>query len=219
MRNLNISLFTVALLAGCVATGPVSTSVEHKGSITLVHHRQHVGNKSVDHLEAINSKGIVSQAVVEVYEIGRLPDGHGGMSEAHRYYHVAQSPAFDLRLPPKSNTAASGPRTVYTAPNYSPPPKDQRINDAVAEAQQAKQKLDEAKNNIEKRLAEDNNLRGELDQVQQQNQALQQQLDAAMATPQRSPKAPPETDAQKAAQNATTATDLQRWGQMVQGQP
>ena len=69
--------------------------------------------------------------------------------------------------------------------------------------------------NIEKRLAEDNNLRGELQEVKDQNQQLTDQLSAAMNTPKRE-KPAAETDAQKAAESATAVSDLQKWGQQVQ---
>jgi hypothetical protein len=207
-------LTLVVALSGCAASGPTSTSVEHKGSITLVHHRQHVGNKSVDHLEAINAKGVVSSAVVEVYDIGRLPRPDGGMDEAHRYYRVAESPHWNLNLPTKSGTNGRGPKTVTTPPTYSPVPPDQRVADAVADAREAKEKLDKARDDIQKRLSEDNNLRGELEQAQSDNQALQDKLNAAFHTTGK-PSPTPETDAQKAAQ--TSASDLQRWGASIGG--
>ena len=215
LRNLGISVLAVCLIAGCANQPHESLSVEHKGKVTIVHHRSRTANGARDKIEAISPNGVVSQAVVEVYDIGRLPDGHGGMNEAHRYYRVAQTPTFDLRLPSKSSTRASGPKTVFTPPNYSPAPKDQRINDAVAEAKEAKAKLDEARKNIEKRLAEDNNLRGQLQEVKDQNQQLTDQLAAAMNTPKRE-KPAPETDAQKAAESTTAVSDLQKWGQQVQ---
>jgi len=196
---------TAALLAGC-ASSPVTTTVEHKGKITLVHHRQRVGTGAVDKIEAINSKGVVTTAEVHVYDIGRYVDGSGNIHEAHKVYREVQSQRPNLMLPTR---VTGGPRTVATQPTYVPPPKDQRIGDAVAAAQEAKDKLDKARKNIEDRLAEDNSLRGELQQVESEKQQLQDQLNAAMATPQRSPQ-PTQTEAQKAAESATS--ELAKWG-------
>jgi hypothetical protein len=206
-----VSLFSLAVLAGC-ASSPQVVSVEKKGSVTLVHHRQHFGNKSIDHLEAINAKGVVSQATVEVYDIGRLPDGNGGMREAGRYYRVGQSSHFDLRLPERNGFKATGPKTVFTPPNYSPTPKDQRINDAVAEAKAAKDRLDKASEQIQQRLKDDNVLKGQLQEEVEANQKLQDQLSAAMATP----KKPEPSDAQKAAESSIDP--LAQWGQKVSNQ-
>jgi hypothetical protein len=214
ISRLNLSISFALCLAGCAST-PVSVTTEHKGKVTIVHHRQRAGNGAVDRIEAIAANGTVSQAEVHVYDLGRMPDGNGGMNEAHRYYRVVQSEHWNTNLPRANSTKASGPKTVFTPPNYSPTPKDQRIEDAVTEAKEAKAKLDEARKNIEKRLAEDNNLRGELQQVQDQNQQLTNQLAAAMNTPKRE-KTQVETDAQKAAESATAVSDLQKWGQQVQ---
>jgi hypothetical protein len=209
-QTLSISLFTVALLAGCASAPHESVSIEKKGKTTIIHHRSLVGNGARDRIEAISPSGVVTTAEVHVYDLGRYVDGSGGVHEAHRYYRTLQSERPNLMLPQR---VSGGPRTSYAPPNYVPPPQDQRINDAVAEAKEAKQKLDDAKDKIEKRIAEDNNLRGELDQVQQQNQALQAQLDASMS-PQRTAK-PAQTDAEKAAESATATSDLQKWGQTV----
>jgi hypothetical protein len=211
MRHITTSLLTVALLAGC-ASSPESVTVEKKNGVTLVHHRQRVGDGAVDRIEAINAKGVVTTAEVHIYDIGRYVDSSGSIHEAHRLYRTVQSERPNLMLP---KTVSAGPRTVYTPPNYVPAPQDQRISDAVAEAKAAKEKLDDARQNIEKRLAEDNNLRGQLDEIQTQNAALQAQLDAAMATPARQRQAP-ETDAQKAAESATNVDALTAWGKQVQ---
>lgn len=127
-------------------------------------------------------------------------------------YRVVQYARPNLMLPKR---VSGGQRTVYTPPTYSPPPADQRINDAVAEAQEAKKKLDDARGKIEKRLAEDNNLRGQLQEVEDQNAALNEQLHDAMST-QHSAKSAPQTDAEKAAQNAVDP--LVSWGNSLQGQ-
>ena len=110
------------------------------------------------------------------------------------------------------SATSSGPKTVYTPPNYVPPAKDQRINDAVAEAQAAKQRLDDASKRLNDRLAEDNTLAEQLQEARNQNQALQDKLNAAMATPQHTPNQT-KTDAEKAAEGDASA--LQIWGQQV----
>jgi hypothetical protein len=57
-------------------------------------------------------------------------------------YRVAQSSHPLLMLP--KGTHSSGPKTVYTPPNYTPMPNDQRINDAIVETKKAKDKLEAA---------------------------------------------------------------------------
>jgi hypothetical protein len=82
---------------------------------------------------------------------------------------------------------------VYTPPNYVPPPKDQRINDAITQAKQAKAELEAAAKKVADRLKEDNNLRGELPAQIDENQRLQDQINAGFATPQH--PATPQSDA------------------------
>jgi hypothetical protein len=89
VSSLAISL-AVVLVAGCAST-PESVTTEHKGKVTIVHHRRRTNNGLVDKIEAINPNGLVTQAEVHVYDIGRLPHGDDGVDEAHRYYRVAQS--------------------------------------------------------------------------------------------------------------------------------
>ena len=116
-----------ALLTSCASAQKETITVEKKkGGVTVVHHRAKTSYGARDRIEAINAKGVVTQAEVKVYDVGRMPDGHGGMREAGRYYRIVKSPTFDLRLPSKSSNLASGPKTVFTPPNYSPPPNDQR---------------------------------------------------------------------------------------------
>ena len=214
VSNLVISLGLVSI-AGCAAT-PESITTEHKGKVTVIHHRRRTNNGLVDKIEAVNPSGLVTQAEVHVYDIGRLPHGQYGMDEAHRYYRVVQSQGLNLMLP--QGTHPTGPRTVYTPPNYVPPPKDQRITDAIAQAKEAKEKLEAAARQVEDRLKEDNNLRGELQAQIAENQRLQEQINAGFATPQHSPTATPTplSDAEKAAQAAVDP--LIQWGQKVDGQ-
>jgi hypothetical protein len=183
VSNFVISLGIVSI-AGCAAT-PESITTEHKGKVMVIHHRRRTNNGLVDKIEAINPNGLVTQAEVHVYDIGRLPHGQYGMDEAHRYYRVVQSQRLNLMLP--QGTHPTGPRTVYTPPNYAPPPKDQRITDAITQAKEAKEKLEAAAKQVEDRLKEDNNLRGELQAQIDENRRLQEQINAGFATPQHSP--------------------------------
>jgi hypothetical protein len=209
-RNFIISSLAVLSLAGC-ASGPESVTTEHKGKVTLVHHRRRTSNGLVDKIEAISAKGVVTQAEIHVYDVGRLPHGDNGMDEAHRYYRVVQSERPNLMLP--KGTQPTGPKTVFTPPNYIPAPKDQRINDAFAEAKKAKEKLEAAAAQVQDRLKEDNNLRGELQAEIDENQRLQDQINAGFYTPQHE-KLAPQTEAQKAAESAIDP--LVQWGQKVE---
>ena len=206
--NLATSL-ALALLAGCAST-PESVTTEHKGRVVIVHHRRRTNSALVDRIEAINPSGVVTLAEVHVYDIGRLPHGDNGIDEAHRYYRIVQSERPNLMLP--KATHSTGPRTVYTPPNYVPPAKDQRINDAVAEAKAAKEKLEAAEKQLQERLRQDNNLRGELQAQIDENQRLQDQINAGMNTPKHTQPAP-KTEAQKAAEAAVDP--LVQWGQKV----
>ena len=203
----------VLLLASCATHQEVT--VEKKKGVTVVHHRSIRGSKAVDHIETITAKGVLMQATIEVYDVGRLPNGHGGMTEAHRYYRMTQTPTFDLRLPRKSGTTGTGPRTVYTPPNYSPPPNDQRVNDAVAEAQKAKEKLQSAEKEVQARLAQDNALRAELQTQVNQNQALTDQLNAAFATSHVTPRPTP-TPSAAAKEAASDVDQLTIWANQQQ---
>jgi hypothetical protein len=211
VRSISISICSLVLFTGCASQPHESISVEYKGKVTIVHHRSRTSNGARDRIEAISASGVVSQAEVHVYDLGRYVDGSGNVHEAHKMYRIVQSERPNVMLPPR---VSAGPRISYAPPNYSPAPADQRINDAVTEAKEAKAKLDEARSNIEKRLAEDNNLRGQLQQVESQNQQLTDQLNASMNTPKKD-KPAAETDAQKAAESATAVSDLQKWGNQV----
>jgi hypothetical protein len=202
-----------ALFTSCASAQKESISVEKKkGGVTIVHHRAKTSYGARDRIEAINAKGVVTQAEVKVYDVGRMPDGHGGMREASRYYRIVKSSTFDLRLPAKSGNTASGPKTVFTPPNYSPPPYDQRVDDAVESARQAKAKLDEQQRILAAQIDKDNVLRGQLETQISANQLLADQLKAAFNT-QKAAKLAPETDAQKAADGATDS--LENWGKQV----
>jgi hypothetical protein len=152
----------------------------------------------------------VSRAEIHVYDVGRYIDSSGNIHEAHQMYRVAQSSHPVLMLP--KGTHPSGPRTVYTPPNYTPPPNDQRINDAVSEANKAKEKLETAERQVQQRLNDDNNLRGALQAQIDENERLKAQIEASMATKRREQAA--QSDAEKAAQNAVDP--LIQWGKQVQ---
>ena len=212
IKQLGLISLVVVSVAGCATNSRESISTEKKGKVTIVHHRRRTSNGLLDRIDAISADGSVTQAEVHVDDIGRLPHGDDGVDEAHRYYRVAQSQRPNLMLP--KGTHPTGPRTVFKPPNYVPPPKDERINDAVAEAKLAKEKLEAAAKQVQDRLKEDNNLRGELQAQIDENQRLQDQINAGMNTPKHSTQAPPQSDAQKAAEAAVDP--LVQWGQNVQ---
>ena len=108
-RSLAISI-AVLFAAGCAST-PESVTTEHKGKVTIVHHRRRTNSGLVDKIEAIDAKGAVTTAEVHVYDVGRYVDGSGNLHEAHRVYRTVQSARPNLTLP---RTVSGGPRTVYT---------------------------------------------------------------------------------------------------------
>ena len=201
-------IISVVALAGCATHEDVSVE-KHKG-VTVVHHRRHTSNGAIDRIEAISASGAYSQAEIHVYDIGQLPHGEDGIDESHRSYRVVQSARPNVMLP--KGTHPTGPRTVYTPPNYTPPPKDQRIDDAVAQANHAKEKLEAATKEIQGRLQQDNALRGELQDQIDENQRLRDQLNAGMNTPKH--EAPKPSDAEKPAQAAIDP--LAQWGKQIQ---
>lgn len=98
-----------------------------------------------------------------------------------------------------------GPKTVFTPPNYSPPPKDQRINDAVNEANEARTQLEAARHR--------HRMEAELLEVQEEKRRFQEQLDAAMGT---LPRGDGSVVPTATATPAPAVSDLQRWGQQQQ---
>jgi hypothetical protein len=200
---------SLAVLAGC-ATGPESVTVEKHKGVTVVHHRRHTNNGAVDRIETISASGAYSQAEIHVSDVGRLVDSSGNVQEAHRMYRTVQSQRPNLILP--KGTHPTGPRTVYTPPNYTPPPNDQRINDVIGEANKAKEKLEAATREVQSRLQQDNVLRGELQDQIDENQRLRDQLNAGMNTPKH--EAPTQSNAAKAAQSSVD--QLAAWGRQVQ---
>jgi hypothetical protein len=122
---------------------------------------------------------------VHAYAIGRLPNGEGGMDEAHLYYRIEESAHWDLRLPAKrqATVLTTGPKEVFYPPTYQPPPNDQRVRDAMAAADQARLAAEQAQRNFEsatddihKKLQEDNQLKDEIQELLKQNQQLKEQL-------------------------------------------
>jgi hypothetical protein len=121
---------------------------------------------------------------VHAYAVGRLPNGEGGMDEAHLYYRIEESAHWDLRLPakPQAVRLVTGPRDVFYPPTYQPPPNDQRVKDAMAAADQARLAAEQAQRNFEsatddihKKLQEDNQLKDEIQKLLKQNQQLREQ--------------------------------------------
>jgi hypothetical protein len=217
--KINRQIFGVGLLgvglcvSSCASTEQTYWERGKKGTI-IVHHIRKVNGGSRDRTERLTSTAI-RPAEIHAYDLGRLPDGNGGMHEAHEYYRVVQSETFDLRLPAEGSVRVSrGPKTVLTPPTYSPPPQSQRINDAVADAMEAKRKLDEARQKIDEQLALE---------VSEQNQRLQDQVNNALAMGKAAPAASPSpasAAAQAGAQAGSQATDpLAQWGQKVGAQP
>jgi hypothetical protein len=135
---------------------------------------------------------------VHAYAIGRLPNGEGGMDEAHLYYRIEQSAHCDLRLPSSRQAMklVTGPKEVFYPSTYQPPPNDQRVRDAMAAADQARLAAEQAQRNFEsatddihKKLQEDNQLKDEIQELLKQNQQLREQLQGGQghATPSPSP--------------------------------
>jgi hypothetical protein len=205
---LAICLVGVCHLTSC-STPEESVSFEKKKGVTIVHHRSRTSNGLVDRIDALGKNGTVSRAEIHVYDVGRYVDSSGNIHEAHQIYRVAQSSHPVLTLP--KGTHPTGPRTVYTPPNYTPMPKDQRITDAVAEANKAKEKLEAAEKQVQERLNQDNNLRGELQAQIDENERLKAQIEAGMSTKHTEPA---QTDAEKAA--AAAVDPLVQWGKQVQ---
>jgi hypothetical protein len=208
LKHLTLAI-SLTVLAGC-ATGPESVTVEKHKGVTVVHHRRHTSKGAIDRIEAISASGAYSSAEIKVYDVGRMIDSSGNVHEAHQIYRIVQSERPNLMLPRK--TDPTGPRTVFTPPNYTPAPNDQRITDAVAEAHKAKEKLEAATKQVESRLQQDNVLRGELQDQIDENQRLRDQLNAGMATPKH--QTPSQSDAEKAAQSGVES--LAAWGKQVQ---
>jgi hypothetical protein len=118
------------------------------------------------------------------------------MDEAHLYYRIEASAHWDLRLPAKKQSAAltTGPKAVFYPPTYQPPPKDQRVRDAMAAADQARLAAEQAQRNFEsatedihKKLQEDNQLKDEIQELLKQNQQLREQLQEGHPRPGPSP--------------------------------
>ena len=90
----------------------------------------------------------------------------------------------------------------------------------LGEAKQAKEKLEAAAAQVEDRLKEDNDLRGEFQAQIDENQRLQDQINAGFANRRTLllQKPAPQSEAEKAAEAAVDP--LVQWGQKVDnGQP
>lgn len=213
-------------LVGCANQHPVTYWEKTKKSNKIVvHHVSRSFGRVHDRTEELTAK-VVTPSEIHVYDVGRLPDGNGGMSEAHRYFRVVQSEHFDLRLPEtgknwKYGPKPTGPKRLFYAPTYTPPPKSERITDAVnreqekerqaedatRQAQSAKQQLEDEANKVKDRLNEDNNLRGELQNQLEVNQQLREQIERGFAAPSQAPAttSPPQPN-----------DSLSVWGTQVQ---
>lgn len=217
--NLSISLLCLTVCVSSCATNEQTYWEKKKGTI-IVHHVRKVNGGTKDRTERLTSNTL-RPAEVHEYDLGRLPDGNGGMHEAHRYYRVVQTETFDLRIPAEGTIRVTkGPKTAFTPPTYTPPPQSQRLNDAIAEAKEAKEKLDQARGRLEQQqLANDNNLRGDFDALNEKYQRLQEQVNTAFAMGKSAPVASP-SPASAAMQAGMQAADpLAQWGQKVNDQP
>ena len=191
MRQFGLAISFALCLVGCAnQTGVTYWEKNKKTKKIVVHHITRSFGRVHDRTEVLTAK-VVTPSEVHVYDVGRLPDGNGGMSEAHRYYRVVQSEHFDLRLPETGKdwkyggaTKPTGPKKMFYAPTYTPPPQSERITDAVSRAQEkerqaveAKKQLEDATGKIKDRLNEDNNLREELQNEMEANEELKRQID------------------------------------------
>ena len=151
---------------------------------------------------------------VHAYYVGRLPNGDGGMDEAHIYYRIVQSAHWDLRLPVKSRASGvtTGPQGVFYPPTYQAPPKDQQVRDAVSAADQQRLAMEQAEANfnnatdeIRKKLQEDNQLKDEIQDLLEQNKRLREQLQKE-----------PETRPSPSPTQSSASTDaLRQWGNQL----
>ena len=139
---LAISL-ALLVLAGCATKETTYWQKDKKHHAIVLHHVRKSFGRVHDQTEELSTKAM-TPAEVAVYDIGRLPDGHGEMSEAHRYYRVVQSEHFDLRLPEAGkdwkyggSKKPTGPKKLFYSPTYTPPPQSERITDAVHRARGA----------------------------------------------------------------------------------
>ena len=190
MRSTSVTSLALLLLAGCATKETTYWQKDKKHHAIVVHHVRKSFGRVHDRTEALSTK-IMTPAEVAVYDVGRLPDGHGGMSEAHRYYRVVQSEHFDLRLPETGKDwryggakKPAGPERLFYAPTYTPPPQSERITDAVNRAQErerqaeaAKKQLQNATQKVTDRISEDNVLREELQNQVEANEELKRQID------------------------------------------
>ena len=189
MRNIALLTSVAACLVGCAnQQKPVMYWDKGKKGKIVVHHVSKSFGRVHDRTEELSAK-VVRPSEIHVYDLGRMPDGNGGMSEAHRYYRVVQSEHFDLRLPETSKPwkygpKPSGPKRLFYAPTYTPPPQSERITDAVNRAQEkerqaeeAKQQLKNATQKVTDRISQDNVLREELQNQLEANEELKRQID------------------------------------------
>ena len=189
MKHLTLLTSLALCLVGCASQPPVTYWEKNKKTKKIVvHHVTRSFGRVHDRTEELTAK-VVTPSEIHVYDLGRMPDGNGGMSEAHRYYRVVQSERFDLRLPEtgkswKYGPKLTGPKKLFYAPTYTPPPQSERITDAVNRAQekerqaeQAKQQLKDATQKVTDRISEDNVLRDELQNQLEANEELKRQID------------------------------------------
>jgi len=192
------SLISLAACADQDHSAPAVTSVEHKNGLTKIHHRKRLPNGATDRIESINDKtGVTVVAEYRVYDVGRMPSGDNGMTEATRYYRMERSPSFDYRLPKK---IGAGPREASMPPTYTPVPDDQRVKDKVAELEQEKGQIAATVAKVQNKLQEDTALKGVIVEQKDKIQELTDRINSLMATPKKAP--PAQSEAAKAGQAA-----------------
>lgn len=225
MRQFGLAISFALCLVGCANQARVTYWEKNKKTKKIVvHHITRSFGHVHDRTEVLTAK-VVTPSEIHVYDVGRLPDGNGGMSEAHCYYRVVQSEHFDVRLPETgkdwkygSAKKPTGPKKMFYAPTYTPPPQSERITDAVSRAQEkerqaieAKKQLEDATGRIKERLNEDNNLREELQNEMEANEELKRQIDKGVEGS-FSTRHPPATNATPLPAN----DPLAQWGSQIQ---
>jgi hypothetical protein len=80
-RNLSISILGLALFF-CGCSAKEQTYWEKKKGTVIVHHVRRTYNGTRDRTESLTAN-TVTPAEIHVYDLGRMPDGNGGMHEAH----------------------------------------------------------------------------------------------------------------------------------------
>jgi hypothetical protein len=208
---------SILALSGCAHHPQETWDEDGKKIVAYNNHSHHLPRVYADRKEGLTSR-TRTPGEIHSYDVGRLPRGNGGMDEAHRYYRVVQSDHWDLRLPSQVQNSG-GAKTIFNPPTAQAPLNDERVTAQINEAQarqreaiEAKGKLEGAADQLQKRMLEDNNLRGELIRQQEMNRELKEQIDRGFSSPSPSPSISPTPTP------ATTNEELQQWQNRINGQ-